>query len=91
GYQSEVQGYDITNTKIKDETGVDPKDPKDPKDPSTDPNTNNDSKVPPTEENDKPTSMLPNTGGTSAEMISIVAGMILFVLGGILFTRQRIK
>ncbi|WP_257152098.1 hypothetical protein [Bacillus pseudomycoides] len=24
-------------------------------------------------------------------MISIVAGMILFVLGGILFTRQRIK
>ncbi|MDR4917075.1 Cna B-type domain-containing protein [Bacillus pseudomycoides] len=88
GYQSEVKGYDITNTKIKDETGVDPKDPKDP---STDPNTNNDSKVPPTEENDKPTSMLPNTGGTSAEMISIVAGMILFVLGGILFTRQRIK
>ncbi|MDM5190986.1 Cna B-type domain-containing protein [Bacillus sp. DX4.1] len=88
GYQSEVHGYDITNTKIKDETGVDPKDPKDP---GTDPNTNNDSKVPPTEENDKPTSMLPNTGGTSAEMISIVAGMILFVLGGILFTRQRIK
>ncbi|PEE04776.1 hypothetical protein COF63_14120 [Bacillus pseudomycoides] len=88
GYESEVHGYDITNTKIKDETGVDPKDPKDP---STDPNTNNDSKVPPTEENDKPTSMLPNTGGTSAEMISIVAGMILFVLGGILFTRQRIK
>ncbi|PEP61905.1 MULTISPECIES: Cna B-type domain-containing protein [Bacillus] len=85
GYESEVKGYDITNTKIKDETGVDPKDP------STDPNTNNDSKVPPTEENDKPTSMLPNTGGTSAEMISIVAGMILFVLGGILFTRQRIK
>ncbi|MEK7024872.1 Cna B-type domain-containing protein [Bacillus sp. FSL K6-6038] len=84
GYQSEVKGYDITNTKIKDETGVDPKDPKDP-------NTNNDSKVPPTEENDKPTSMLPNTGGTSAEMISIVVGMILFVLGGILFTRQRIK
>ncbi|MEK4657688.1 Cna B-type domain-containing protein [Bacillus sp. FSL H8-0534] len=93
GYQSEVKGYDITNTKIKDETGVDPKDPKDPKDPEDpeDPNTNNDSKVPPTEENDKPTSMLPNTGGISAEMISIVAGMILFVLGGILFTRQRIK
>ncbi|MDF2083499.1 Cna B-type domain-containing protein, partial [Bacillus pseudomycoides] len=87
GYQSEVKGYDITNTKIKDETGVDPKDPKDPEDL----NTNNDSKVPPTEENDKPTSMLPNTGGISAEMISIVAGMILFVLGGILFTRQRIK
>ncbi|WP_144511823.1 Cna B-type domain-containing protein, partial [Bacillus thuringiensis] len=38
GYKSEVNGYDITNTKIKDEPGVDPKDPStDPKDPSTDP------------------------------------------------------
>ncbi|WOA66640.1 Cna B-type domain-containing protein (plasmid) [Bacillus mycoides] len=34
GYKSEVKGYDITNTKIKE----DPKDPSiDPKDPSTDP------------------------------------------------------
>ncbi|OTY21745.1 hypothetical protein BK732_10655 [Bacillus thuringiensis serovar navarrensis] len=137
GYQSEVKGYDITNTKIKDEPGVDPKDPStdpkdpstdpkdpstdpkdpstdpkdpstdpkdpstdpkdpstDPKDPSTDPNTNtdknSDSKVPPTTENDKPT-LLPNTGGTSAEMISILGGMVLFLLGGILFARQRIK
>ncbi|MGF2714344.1 Cna B-type domain-containing protein, partial [Bacillus cereus] len=88
GYKSEVKGYDITNTKIKDEPGVDPKDP------STDPNTNtdknSDSKVPPTTENDKPT-LLPNTGGTSAEMISILGGMVLFLLGGILFARQRIK
>ncbi|MEK4709783.1 Cna B-type domain-containing protein [Bacillus sp. FSL R10-2780] len=116
GYKSEVNGYDITNTKIKDEPGVDPKDPStdpkdpstdpkdpstdpkdpstDPKDPSTDPNTNtdknSDSKVPPTTENDKPT-LLPNTGGTSAEMISILGGMVLFLLGGILFARQRIK
>ncbi|PFW77908.1 hypothetical protein COL30_14475 [Bacillus pseudomycoides] len=104
GYKSEVNGYDITNTKIKDDPGVDPKDPStdpkdpntDPKDPSTDPkdpkdpNTNNDSKVPPTTENDKPT-LLPNTGGTSAEMISIVGGMVLFLLGGLLFARQRIK
>ncbi|MGG0218508.1 Cna B-type domain-containing protein, partial [Bacillus mycoides] len=95
GYQSEVKGYDITNTKIKDEPGVDPKDPStDPKDPGTDPNTNtdknSDSKVPPTTENDKPT-LLPNTGGTSAEMISILGGMVLFLLGGILFARQRIK
>ncbi|WP_131800773.1 Cna B-type domain-containing protein, partial [Bacillus mycoides] len=124
GYKSEVKGYDITNTKIKDEPGVDPKDPStdpkdpstdpkdpstdpkdpstdpkdpshtDPKDPSTDPNTNtdknSDSKVPPTTENDKPT-LLPNTGGTSAEMISILGGMVLFLLGGILFARQRIK
>ncbi|MED1270076.1 LPXTG cell wall anchor domain-containing protein, partial [Bacillus mycoides] len=74
---------------------TDPKDPStDPKDPSTDPNTNtdknSDSKVPPTTENDKPT-LLPNTGGTSAEMISILGGMVLFLLGGILFARQRIK
>ncbi|HGE5779473.1 TPA: Cna B-type domain-containing protein [Bacillus pseudomycoides] len=92
GYQTEVNGYDITNTKIKD---VDPKDPStDPKDPSTDPkdpNTNNDSKVPPTTENDKPTVLLPNTGGTSTEIISIVGGMVLFLLGGLLFARQRIK
>ncbi|CAI8857975.1 GRAM_POS_ANCHORING domain-containing protein [Bacillus sp. IT-79MI2] len=85
GYQTEVNGYDITNTKIKD---VDPKDPStDPKDP----NTNNDSKVPPTTENDKPTVLLPNTGGTSTEIISIVGGMVLFLLGGLLFARQRIK
>ena len=116
GYKSEVNGYDITNTKIKDEPGVDPKDPStdpkdpstdpkdpstdpkdpstDPKDPGTDPNTNtdknSDSKVPPTTENDKPT-LLPNTGGTSAEMISILGGMVLFLLGGILLARQRIK
>ncbi|WP_370991650.1 Cna B-type domain-containing protein, partial [Bacillus tropicus] len=38
GYKSEVNGYDITNTKIKDKPNVDPKDPStDPKDPSTDP------------------------------------------------------
>ncbi|PFU41510.1 hypothetical protein COK86_15425, partial [Bacillus cereus] len=95
GYQSEVKGYDITNTKIKDEPGVDPKDPStDPKDPGTVPNTNtdknSDSKVPPTTENDKPT-LLPNTGGTSAEMSSILGGMVLFLLGGILLARQRIK
>ncbi|MGE7737970.1 Cna B-type domain-containing protein, partial [Bacillus paramycoides] len=126
GYKSEVNGYDITNTKIKDEPNVDPKDPStdpkdpstdpkdpstDPKDPSTDPkdpstnpkdpstdpkdpNTNtdknSDSKVPPTTENDKPT-LLPNTGGKSAEMISILGGMVLFLLGGVLFARQRIK
>ncbi|MFJ9303646.1 Cna B-type domain-containing protein, partial [Bacillus toyonensis] len=126
GYQSDVHGYDITNTKIKDEPNVDPKDPStdakdpstdakdpstNPKDPSTDakdpstnpkdsntdpkdPNTNadenSDSKVPPTTENDKPT-LLPNTGGTSAEMSSILGGMVLFLLGGILLARQRIK
>ncbi|MFB4347628.1 Cna B-type domain-containing protein, partial [Bacillus sp. BR_7] len=112
GYKSEVRGYDITNTKIKDKPNVDPKDPstdpstdpKDPKDPSTDPKdpstdpknpntntgSNSDSKVPSTTENDKPT-LLPNTGGTSAGMSSILGGMVLFLLGGILFARQRIK
>ncbi|MGG0008419.1 Cna B-type domain-containing protein, partial [Bacillus tropicus] len=119
GYKSEVNGYDITNTKIKDKPNVDPKDPStdpkdpstdpkdpstdpkdpstDPKDPSTDPKnpntntgSNSDSKVPSTTENDKPT-LLPNTGGTSAGMSSILGGMVLFLLGGILFARQRIK
>ncbi|OTY26204.1 hypothetical protein BK732_05585, partial [Bacillus thuringiensis serovar navarrensis] len=112
GYKSEVNGYDITNTKIKDEPNVDPKDPStdpkdpstdpkdpstnpkdpstDPKDPSTDPDKNSDSKAPPTTENDKPT-LLPNTGGTSAEMSSILGGIVLFLLGGILLARQRIK
>ncbi|RXJ38590.1 Cna B-type domain-containing protein [Bacillus albus] len=133
GYKSEVKGYDITNTKIKDKPNVDPKDPStdpkdpstdpkdpstdpkdpstdpkdpstdpkdpstDPKDPSTDPKdpntntgSNSDSKVPSTTENDKPT-LLPNTGGTSAGMSSILGGMVLFLLGGILFARQRIK
>ncbi|MED1057364.1 Cna B-type domain-containing protein, partial [Bacillus mycoides] len=105
GYKSEVNGYDITNTKIKDEPNVDPKDPStdpkdpstdpkdpstDPKDPSTNPDKNSDSKVPPTTENDKPT-LLPNTGGTSAEMSSILGGIVLFLLGGILLARQRIK
>ncbi|MEX0148285.1 Cna B-type domain-containing protein, partial [Bacillus proteolyticus] len=91
GYKSEVNGYDITNTKIKDEPNVDPKDPStDRKDPSTNPDKNSDSKVPPTTENDKPT-LLPNTGGTSAEMSSILGGIVLFLLGGILLARQRIK
>ncbi|PFY24418.1 cell wall anchor protein, partial [Bacillus toyonensis] len=91
GYQSDVHGYDITNTKIKDEPNVDPKDPStDPKDPNTNADENSDSKVPPTTENDKPT-LLPNTGGTSAEMSSILGGMVLFLLGGILLARQRIK
>ncbi|PEM75083.1 hypothetical protein COF63_24795 [Bacillus pseudomycoides] len=90
GYKSEVNGYDITNTKIKDETGVDPnKDPD--KDPNTNTNINSDSKVPPTKENDKTTALLPKTGGTPTEMISIIGGMVLFVLGGFLFARQRMR
>ncbi|MEB3057040.1 Cna B-type domain-containing protein, partial [Bacillus pseudomycoides] len=90
GYQTEVNGYDITNTKIKDETGVDPnKDPD--KDPNTNTNINSDSKVPPTKENDKTTALLPKTGGTPTEMISIIGGMVLFVLGGFLFARQRMR
>ncbi|MFI8706900.1 Cna B-type domain-containing protein, partial [Bacillus sp. NPDC077411] len=80
GYQTEVKGYDITNTKIKEPTPEVPNE-----------NTNNDPKVPFNKENDKTTVLLPKTGGTPAEMISIVGGMVLFVLGGILFARQRIK
>ena len=184
GYQSEVKGYDITNTKVPEWTGEDPKDPakdpnvdpedpntntetnkdpkdpntntetdkdpkdpntntetnkdpkdpntntetnkdpkdpntntetnkdpkdpdtntetnKDPKDPNTntetdkDPNTNtstnSDPRVPSNKQNDKTTVLLPKTGGAPAEMISIVGGMVLFVLGGMLFARQRMK
>ncbi|ENQ3106773.1 Cna B-type domain-containing protein, partial [Bacillus cereus] len=41
GYQSEVKGYDITNTKVPEWTGEDPKDPaKDPNVDPEDPNTN---------------------------------------------------
>ncbi|MGH0982153.1 Cna B-type domain-containing protein, partial [Bacillus mobilis] len=75
---------------------TEPKDPStDPKDPSTDPKDpstgkNSDSQVPPTTEKDKPT-LLPNTGGTSTEMISIFGGMLLFLLGGSLIARRRIK
>ncbi|PGD72289.1 hypothetical protein COM46_24090 [Bacillus pseudomycoides] len=86
GYQTEVNGYDITNTKIKDEPGVDPD-----KDPNTNTNINSDPKVPPTKENDKTTALLPKTGGTPTEMISIIGGMVLFVLGGFLFVRQRMR
>ncbi|PGM48589.1 cell wall anchor protein, partial [Bacillus cereus] len=82
GYKSEVKGYDITNTKIKDN----PKDPStDPKDPSTDP------KDPPTQENAKTSVWLPKTGGTSMDMISYIAGMLLVALGGFIFVRQRMR
>ncbi|MDC2866288.1 Cna B-type domain-containing protein, partial [Bacillus sp. BP-3] len=92
GYKSEVKGYDITNTKIPEWTDEDPKDPsKGPNIDPKDPNTNSDIKVPSNKENDKTTVLLPKTGGTPAEMISIVGGMVLFVLGGMLFARQRMK
>ncbi|PFA55306.1 Cna B-type domain-containing protein, partial [Bacillus sp. AFS015896] len=89
GYKSEVRGYDITNTKIKGN----PKDPSvDPKDPSVDPkNPSTDSKVPPTKENIKTSVWLPNTGGTSMEMISYIVGMLLVALGGFVFVRQRMR
>ncbi|MGE7636086.1 Cna B-type domain-containing protein [Bacillus paramycoides] len=97
GYQSEVHGYDITNIKVKEspkEPSADPKDPStDPKKPSTDPNTNTDknseSKVLPTKENAEKSVWLPKTGGTSMDMISYIAGMLLVALGGFVFARQR--
>ncbi|PEL72609.1 hypothetical protein CN603_23580, partial [Bacillus toyonensis] len=76
GYKSEVHGYDIMNTK----------DPSaDPKDPSID------SKNPPTQENSKTSVWLPKTGGTSMDMISYIAGMLLLALGGFVFVRQRMR
>ncbi|PHC47719.1 Cna B-type domain-containing protein, partial [Bacillus toyonensis] len=83
GYKSEVHGYDITNTK---DPSTDPKDPStDPKDPSID------SKNPPTQENSKTSVWLPKTGGTSMDMISYIAGMLLLALGGFVFVRQRMR
>ncbi|PFN19097.1 LPXTG cell wall anchor domain-containing protein, partial [Bacillus cereus] len=89
GYKTEVKGYDITNIKIKE----DPKDPNvDPKDPNVDPkDPSADSKVPPTKENTKTSVWLPNTGGTSMEMISYIVGMLLVALGGFVFVRQRMR
>ncbi|WIG44622.1 Cna B-type domain-containing protein [Bacillus toyonensis] len=97
GYKSEVKGYDITNTK---DPSTDPKDPStDPKDPSTDPKDPSidpkdpsiDSKNPPTQENSKTSVWLPKTGGTSMDMISYIAGMLLLALGGFVFVRQRMR
>ncbi|MEH6889277.1 LPXTG cell wall anchor domain-containing protein, partial [Bacillus sp. JJ864] len=35
--------------------------------------------------------LLPETGGTPEWMISVAGGMMLFVLGGMLLFRQRVK
>ncbi|WP_150985257.1 Cna B-type domain-containing protein [Bacillus mycoides] len=47
--------------------------------------------VSPTKENNKMSAWLPKTGGTSMEMISIIAGMVMLILGGVLFARQRMR
>ncbi|PGW31006.1 hypothetical protein COE04_27370 [Bacillus cereus] len=97
GYKSEVRGYDITNTKIKDGTVVDPIENAPPKVdtevPPTKENTtsNINTEVSPTKENNKTSAWLPKTGGTSMEMISIIAGMLMLILGGVLFARQRMR
>ncbi|MDF2017932.1 MULTISPECIES: Cna B-type domain-containing protein, partial [unclassified Bacillus (in: firmicutes)] len=72
---------------------TDPKDPStDPKDPSTDPkDPSTDSKNPPTQENVKKSVWLPKTGGTSMDMISYIAGMLLLALGGFVLVRQRMR
>ncbi|SLK18579.1 Cna B-type domain-containing protein, partial [Bacillus toyonensis] len=72
---------------------TDPKDPStDPKDPSTDPKDPSiDSKNPPTQENSKTSVWLPKTGGTSMDVISYIAGMLLLALGGFVFVRQRMR
>ncbi|WP_177247989.1 MULTISPECIES: Cna B-type domain-containing protein, partial [Bacillus] len=72
---------------------TDPKDPSmDPKDPSTDPkDPSTDSKNPPTQENVKTSVWLPKTGGTSMDMISYIAGMLLLALGGFVLVRQRMR
>ncbi|TNP10395.1 Cna B-type domain-containing protein, partial [Bacillus tropicus] len=83
------------NTDPKDpkDPSTDPKDPNtDPKDPSTDPKDPSiDSKNPPTQENSKTSVWLPKTGGTSMDMISYFAGMLLLALAGFVFIRQRMR
>ncbi|PFU17567.1 LPXTG cell wall anchor domain-containing protein, partial [Bacillus cereus] len=61
----------------------------DPKDPSIDPSV--DPKSPPTQENAKTSVWLPNTGGTSMDIISYIAGMLLLALGGFVLVRQRMR
>ncbi|MDA2241171.1 Cna B-type domain-containing protein, partial [Bacillus cereus group sp. Bc222] len=79
GYQAEVNGYDITNTKIKN---VDPQDPENPKD---------DTKVPPIKENQEKSSWLPKSGGISTGITQLFWGIISLVLGGILLLRRKGK
>ncbi|PED74294.1 hypothetical protein CN578_29755 [Bacillus toyonensis] len=80
------------STEPKDPS-TEPKDPSTgPKDPSTDPKDPSiDSKNPPTQENSKTSVWLPKTGGTSMDMISYIAGMLLLALGGFVFVRQRMR
>ncbi len=83
GYQSEVNGYNITNTKIKGESVVVPKE-----------NTSQKGDVGEltTKESDQKTSLLPNTGRTIwKEFISFTGGILLLVLGGFIFTRKKLN
>ncbi|WP_254912582.1 Cna B-type domain-containing protein, partial [Bacillus cereus] len=83
GYQSEVNGYNITNTKIKGESVVVPKE-----------NTSQKGDVGEltTKESDQKTSLLPNTGRTIwKEFLSFAGGILLLVLGGFIFTRKKLN
>ncbi|MDC2865016.1 Cna B-type domain-containing protein [Bacillus sp. BP-3] len=93
GYQSEVKGYDITNTKIQEWTDkVDNPKADSGTGVNTGTNTNSENpKAPSNKDNNKTTVLLPKTGGTPAWMISVAGGMMLFALGGMLLFRQRVK
>jgi uncharacterized surface anchored protein len=78
GYKSEVQGYDITNTKIKNSK---------PTDTNTTDTKPKDST--PSKGDDKTESLLPKTGESSAGTIFEVVGMLLLIFGAILFVRPR--
>ncbi|WP_442602010.1 Cna B-type domain-containing protein [Paenibacillus sp. KN14-4R] len=73
GYKSEVHGYDITNTKIKDSKPTDTK---------TNDSTSN-------KGDDNSVSLLPKTGESSAGMIFKLVGILLCIFGIILFVRPR--
>ncbi|HBS44802.1 MAG TPA: hypothetical protein DEA91_10675 [Paenibacillus sp.] len=81
GYKSEVQGYDIANTKIKNSK------PTDTNTTDTKPKDSTPSKG--DEGDDKTESLLPKTGESSAGTIFEVVGMLLLIFGAILFVRPR--
>ncbi|MGH0437765.1 Cna B-type domain-containing protein [Bacillus basilensis] len=83
-YKYEVKEQPVNGYK-SEVHGYDITNTKDPKDPSVD------SKNPPTQENAKTSVWLPKTGGTSMDMISYIAGMLLLALGGFVFVRQRMR
>lgn len=91
GYESKVNGFDITNTLIEDpEDPEDPKeDPKDPKDPADkDDSTTKDPDKDSTDE-EKGDNDLPNTATNTYNFIAIGLGVLALGLLILFFTRRK--